>query len=155
MIQEISTAIQKLKSGKAAGPDNITAEHIKYGGHIVIKWLYNRILSLEEIPSCLKLGTITPIYKSKGKDPLLVESYRGITISSVLSKLLESIILKRLNHTLDNLNILIVSKLHTEKVYPAPMQSSPPKKPYSLTSEREVTRISASSTLKRPSIRLN
>ena len=107
-IQEISTAIQRLKSGKAAGPDNITAEHIKYGGHILIKWLYkifNRILSLEEIPSCLKLGTITPIYKSKGKDPLLVESYRGITISSVLSKLLESIILKRLDHTLDNLNI--------------------------------------------------
>ena len=34
-----------------------------------------------------------------------MESYRGIAISFVLSKLLESIILKRLDHTLDNLNI--------------------------------------------------
>ena len=107
-IEEISSVIRRLKSGKAAGPDNITAEHLKHGGLILQKWLlkiFNRILSLEEIPPCLEHGIITPVYKAKGKDPLLAGSYRGITISSVVSKLLESIILKRLNHLLENLNI--------------------------------------------------
>ncbi len=96
-IEEISTAIRKLKSGKAAGPDNLTAEHLKHGGLTEQKWLlkiFNRILSLKEIPPCLKQGIITPVYKRKGKDPLLVDSYRGITISSVLSKLLETITLR-------------------------------------------------------------
>ena len=52
-----------------------------------------------------KEGVISPIYKGKGKDPLLVSSYRAITISSSLSKLLESITLSRLNPLLDDLNI--------------------------------------------------
>ncbi len=106
-IEEISTAIRKLKSGKAAGPDNLTAEHLKHGGLTIQKWLlkiFNRILSLEEIPPCLKQGIITPAYKRKGKDPLLVDSYRGIIISSVLSKLLETIIM-RIDVFLEDLNI--------------------------------------------------
>ena len=107
-INDVSSAVKLLKSGKAAGPDGVTAEHIKYAGHSLIKWLhkiFNRIQTLEEIPSCLKEGTIIPVYKAKGKDPLMVTSYRGITISSVLSKLLESIILKRLDCVLNELNI--------------------------------------------------
>ena len=37
----------------------------------------------------------------KGKDPLLVSSYRGITLSSVLSKVLEIILLQRLSSPLE------------------------------------------------------
>ena len=36
---EVEAAIQALKMGKSAGIDNITAEIIKSGGHIVIKIL--------------------------------------------------------------------------------------------------------------------
>ena len=107
-LGEVNSAVKKLKSGKAAGPDKITAEHIKHGGPVLISWIckiFNRILILEEIPPCLKAGFIIPLYKAKGKDPLLVSSYRGITISPVLSKLLEIIILQRLNPILEDLNI--------------------------------------------------
>ena len=51
-ISEIRLAVKHLKCGKAAGPDGITAEHIKYGGLTVLRWLqkvFNRILSLEDI----------------------------------------------------------------------------------------------------------
>ena len=107
-ISEIRLAVKHLKCGKSAGPDGITAEHIKYGGLTVLRWLqkvFNRILSLEDIPPSLKEGIITPIYKGKGKDPLLATSYRGITISSSLSKLLELIILNRLRPFLDEMNV--------------------------------------------------
>ena len=50
-------------------------------------------------------GTIIPCYKKHGKDPLLTDSYRGITVSPVLSKVLESIILRRLQDIMPLLNI--------------------------------------------------
>ena len=53
----------------------------------------------------MKEGIITPIYKGKGKDPLSASSYRGITISSSLSKLLDVVILNRMRPFLDELNI--------------------------------------------------
>ena len=107
-LDEIQLAVKQLKCGKSAGPDGITAEHIKYGGPMLIKWLhkvFSRILLLEDVPPCMKEGIITPIYKGKGKDPLLASSYRGITISSSLSKLLDVVILNRMRPFLDELNI--------------------------------------------------
>ena len=38
---------------------------------------------------------------TQGKDPLLVTSYHGITLSSVLSKVLELLLLQRLSSLLD------------------------------------------------------
>ena len=37
---------------------------------------------LEQIPAALKLGITVPVYKGGGKDPLDVNSYRGITLNS-------------------------------------------------------------------------
>ena len=39
---------------------------------------------------------IVPVHKGKGRDPLNCNNYRGITLTSVLSKCLEVIILERL-----------------------------------------------------------
>ena len=44
---------------------------------IWLKKISNRLLTLEEVPDCLKEGLVVPIYKRQGKDPLLVSSYRG------------------------------------------------------------------------------
>ena len=88
-----------MKPKKSAGPDDITAEHLKYGGETVIVWLtgvLNTVVDAEQVPACLKQGITIPIYKGGGKDPLDVNSYRGITLNSVISKVLESLILDRL-----------------------------------------------------------
>ena len=42
-IEEIEHAVKKLKIGKGCGADKLQAEHLKYGGHIVLLWL-QRIL---------------------------------------------------------------------------------------------------------------
>ena len=69
---------------------------------MVSKWLtciLNAAVELEAVPDALKSGLVIPIYKGAGKDPLCLDSYRGITITSVISKVLESLLLERMEST--------------------------------------------------------
>ena len=86
-------AVQKMKLRKSAGPDDLVAEHLRYGGGSIITWLTEILNSVLDVES---LKTI-PVYKGGGKDPLDVNSYRGITLNSVISKVLELLILERLD----------------------------------------------------------
>ena len=84
---------------ESAGHDMIDPEHIKYGGEILNIWIQqvcNAIVELEHVPESLKLGIVTPIYKGGGRDPLDTSSYQGITLTSVIAKILESLVLERL-----------------------------------------------------------
>ena len=106
VVEEIEDALKVLKLGRSKGADGLNSEHLLYGGTAVTLWLkkiFNTIISLEEIPSCLKEGVVVPIYKGKGKDPLSTSSYRGITLSSVIAKTFEVVILKRMSLVLDDL----------------------------------------------------
>ena len=107
-IEEIGTALRKMKKRKSPGPDNLTAEHLLHGGEALANWLmkiFNKIVTLEEIPESLKSGIIVPVYKGNGKDPLLPGSYRGTTLSSVMAKVLETLLLNRLQIILSEANI--------------------------------------------------
>ena len=76
------------------------AEHLIEGGDVVTTWLtgiLNAVIDLESVPDSLKRGVVVPVYKGSGKDPLLVESYRGVTLSSVVTKVLEFLVLERLH----------------------------------------------------------
>ena len=106
--EEIQEAILHLKKDSAGGPDLLSPQHLLYSGPLFRKWLcqlFNNTLELEAIPSAFKLGTIFPIYKGKGKDPLSTKSYRGITLTSVLAKTLEYVLLDRILPTLSDRNI--------------------------------------------------
>ena len=48
------------------------------------------------MPDVLKQGLIVPVYKGGGKDPLRVDSYRGVTLTSMVAKVLEFLFLERL-----------------------------------------------------------
>ena len=104
MVEELEFALKLLKRGRSPGHDYLLSEHICHAGEvckIVIKQIFNAILNLEVIPPSFKFGVITPIYKGKGKDPLVCNSYRGITVSSNLAKLLEIILLQRMRPLLE------------------------------------------------------
>ena len=67
------------------------------GGDAVVLWLkgiMNAMVEMEKIPAVLKCGVVVPIYKGGGKDPLNTNSYRGVTLTSVTAKVLESLCLK-------------------------------------------------------------
>ena len=36
---EIVQALKRLKRGKAGGPDNLSPEHLKFGGSVLQRWL--------------------------------------------------------------------------------------------------------------------
>ena len=95
--EEIKKVTRGMSNNKAPGWDTITAEHLKYGGEYLIgaiTWLINGIVRREKIPQQLKRGLIVPIPKAD-KDRTVKDNNRGITLLSVLYKVLEKVILLR------------------------------------------------------------
>ena len=81
--QEVYHAVNIMKLNKSADPDNITAEHLRYGGKMVIVWLtglLNFVVHIVQVPACLKQGINIPIYKGGGKDPLTL-IVTGVSLS--------------------------------------------------------------------------
>ena len=99
---EVQTALKKLKSNKAADCMDITCEHLTFGGTLVILFLtdmINYIFECKQVPSVLKEGLVTPIFKKGDRsDPA---NYRGITVTTVLLKVIEHVLNIRHNAILD------------------------------------------------------
>ncbi|KAK6192433.1 hypothetical protein SNE40_003902 [Patella caerulea] len=96
---EVIKAIKRMKNGKAFVHDSITAEHMKYGGASVSKYLcriYNSIVQLEEYPHAFKRLTVVPLFKGGKRDKMDKNNYRDISISSQLQKVFEKILFDRL-----------------------------------------------------------
>ena len=95
-------AIQKLAKGKAPDHMGLTAEHFKKGGKTIANYtadLLNAAKKNCNIPEVLKTGLLTPVLK-KEKDPKIPGNYRGIAVTPVLGKILESIIKDHIERTL-------------------------------------------------------
>lgn len=74
-----------------------------FGGNAVDVWLngmLNAIIELEVVPEVLKTGIVVPVFKGNGKDPLKMNSYWGVTLTSVIAKVLESLVLERMQDIL-------------------------------------------------------
>ena len=77
---EVERVIQKLKSNKSAGADQIVAEMLKYGGVIVLKsltQLLNCCWNLQRVPDDWRHGVIVKLPK-KG-NLLDCNNWRGVT----------------------------------------------------------------------------
>lgn len=97
-LEEVKTAIFAMKNNKAAGIDNIPAEIYKHGGPLLHSQLHQLIVKIwvkEEIPTDLRDGLITTIFKKKG-ERTDCGNHRGITLLSIAGKILARILTKRL-----------------------------------------------------------
>ena len=93
-------ALKRVKSGTAAGYDNITPELILNLGPAAKKWLasfLSHILESESMPKVWRRAKIIAVLKPK-KDPTLAASYRPISLLSVCYKLLERLLLSCISH---------------------------------------------------------
>ncbi|KAI5707898.1 hypothetical protein M8J77_012165 [Diaphorina citri] len=96
-LQELSKAIQELKSNKAPGQDSICAEVLKAGGEVLVMRLHKLILEIwekEEMPDDWKEAIVIPVFKKGNKHDC--NNYRGISLLSTPYKVLSKIILKRI-----------------------------------------------------------
>ena len=97
--EELVTAIDKMKNGKAPGRDGIPAEIFKYGGELLTNRLYQLIvMSWQEgiIPQGFKDVSIVPIFKKKG-DHRDCGNYRGISLLAIAGKIMAKIVQDRLS----------------------------------------------------------
>lgn len=104
---EVLEEISKLKSKASPGYDGLKASLIKKLNDVLAPYLVkliNVIISTGIFPDCLKRARVTPVYKEGQK--FLCSNYRPISVLPVFSKLVEQIILKRLNAFLSDNNII-------------------------------------------------
>lgn len=98
----IDTSIRRLKRGKAAGHDGITAEMLKSmgeRGQELLAKICNLAWKEAKIPEDWKVGVVVPIFK-KG-DKRECNNYRGITLLSIASKVYERILETKLTREID------------------------------------------------------
>ncbi|XP_063588714.1 uncharacterized protein LOC134765849 [Penaeus indicus] len=101
-MEEVSKAIEQLKSGKAAGVDRIPPEIWKDGGPALHSKLHELLVCCWEqskLPRDLCDAVIITLYKNKGEKSDC-SNYRGITLLSIAGKILARVLLNRLVPTI-------------------------------------------------------
>ena len=105
--EELLRAIKTAKSDKAPGEDTIPYEFIKELGpkaRQFILHLYTEIWGGKPIPQRWRTAVILPLLKD-GKDPALPSSYRPISLTDCLGKLLEKVIADRMSSYMEENNL--------------------------------------------------
>ena len=97
-VDEVFTAIRKLKNHKSSGIDLVKNEFLKNAPRELVEFmckLFNVILETGFIPDVWCKGLIMPLYKNRGirSDP---DNYRGITLLSCVGKLFTSCLSARI-----------------------------------------------------------
>ena len=91
--ETVEKKLKNLNANKSAGPDNIHPRLLKEISKEMaepLAVLFNRSLEEKSLPEDWKQGNVTPIYKKGSRKA--VENYRPVTLTSVIGKMLESII---------------------------------------------------------------
>jgi hypothetical protein len=82
-----------MKLGKSPGFDNITTEHVVHSHPVIftlLTKLFNSILITSYVPQDFERGITIPIPKNdKLQGPQSIDTFRGISLSPILSKLFE------------------------------------------------------------------
>ena len=104
----VDTCIRKLKCGKAAGCDGLTAEHLLYAHPILsmlLSHLFDMMLKCNVVPTDFGKGIIIPLVINLDGDKTSSDNYRGITLSPVISKVFELLIMN-----------MVEGKLHSSEL---------------------------------------
>ena len=113
-VKDLRMKLNEYIEKKAAGHDGICSKELKVVAD-KIAWqlaiLFNESLETGEIPSDFKTGNSIPIFKSGKKDITAPENYRGISLTPLVSKVLERIVFDEVSAFLSNRKLL--SKLQS------------------------------------------
>ena len=103
-----------MKGGKAAGIDDLMAEHLKFSHPVIIiilKKLFNLVLKSGFVPTDFGRGLIIPIHKKRSNcNFACIKDFRGITISPVISKVFELCLVELFGEFLSSSSFNLVLK---------------------------------------------
>ena len=103
-MKELLLVVKRLHPHKAPGLDNITAKIIQelpLSGLTVLLYILNATLRLEHWPTTFKLARVIRVPKPT-KPPTDITSYRPVSLLPFISKILERLLLHRLNPEVQN-----------------------------------------------------
>jgi len=93
----VAIALSKMESGKSAGIDFLTVEHLSYCHPVIftiLSKLFNAMLKNSYVPRDFGRGITIPIPKNEStRGAHAIDTFRGITLSPVISKLFEHCLL--------------------------------------------------------------
>ena len=92
---EVKTLLKNLVTDKAAGPDGIRPKELKTAAAQIsdsLSAFFNESLASGQLPEEFKSGLLLPIFKSGKTNSQKAENYRGISLTCILSKVLERIV---------------------------------------------------------------
>jgi hypothetical protein len=95
-VELLERCLNRLHKGKASGPDELTVEHIAYAHPSLIvqlKLLFSCIFSHAYVPEDFGAGIIVPLVKDKSGNLNDISNYRPITLTPIISKLFEHVLL--------------------------------------------------------------
>ena len=96
--KEVSEAVNELKNGKSDGFKGLISDHVKHAPkrlHTLLSLLLTTSIRHGYMPDDLLLATLSSIPKDPRADLCNSENYRGIALSSCLSKIFDIIVLKK------------------------------------------------------------
>ena len=97
---EISQAIEKLSINKTTGMDSISAEHLKFASARLCTLLalcFTAFVVHGFLPDSMMTVVLVPVIKDKAGKVGSSDNYRPIALANILSKVVEQIILERIN----------------------------------------------------------
>jgi len=100
---EFICSLKRMSRRKAVGPDEIPIEAVEYMSEKAKRILLdamNKSFLTGDVPGIWRRGTIIPLLKP-GKDDGKIDSYRPVTLTSQISKLMERMIARRIVHAID------------------------------------------------------
>ena len=101
--EELATALQTVKAGKAGGQDGVAPDllkHLPLNTQEELLFILNASSTTEWCPPTWRIATIVPFLK-KDKVPQAVSSYRPIAPTSTIGKLVERLNVNRLSWWLE------------------------------------------------------
>ena len=104
---EVKVFLSEVDVKKAVGPDNISPRLLRQCADELARpltSLYNLCLRTSTWPTAWKTSNVVPVHKKGGKCEL--KNYRPVSLLPVLSKVLESIVVKRITNHLDRHHFL-------------------------------------------------
>jgi hypothetical protein len=106
-VYGVRMRLETLNVAKSCGPDDISGRFLSFAAPFIsasLTALFNQSLNSAEIPRDLKTAVVHPVYK-KG-DKSLPLNYRPISLTCVLCKQLEPILVSQINRFIVAHNLL-------------------------------------------------
>ena len=92
--EQVRKKIDELNVNKSPGPDLLHARVLKEVGPTIVKplhYIFDQSIKQGKVPEAWKLALVTQVYKNKGSKSD-VTNYRPISLTSIASRIMESII---------------------------------------------------------------